>query len=90
MINTLALIPGASWKHPNSRLQSAWDFTRIGVVVFPLLPSVGALLILISTIKTWRQVGKEITQQRLNWGFAGLGIWMMIVSLFGQQNQKEM
>ena len=57
----------------------------MGLVVFPLLPSVGALMILTSTIKTTRQAGREMIQQRLNWGFAGLGVWMIIVSLFGIQ-----
>jgi O-antigen ligase len=85
MINLLRLIPGAEWKHPNSRLQSAWNWARGGFAIFPLFPSIGIILILTAVLKTWRQAGREIVQQRLNWGFAILCPWLIFVALVGIQ-----
>ncbi len=83
MLHPLTLIPGATWKHPNPRLQSAWNWARGGFIIFPLIPSVGAFLIFTAIVKTYRQAGREIIQRRLNWGFALLAIWLIIVSSFG-------
>jgi O-antigen ligase len=85
MINPLTLIPGSTWKHPNPRLQLAWNFARIGFVVFPLLPLLGAVFIFIGLVQTWQKCGQEINQHRLNRGFALLAAWLIIVSLFGIQ-----
>jgi O-antigen ligase len=85
MINPLTLIPGATWKHPNPRLQSAWGFARVGFVFFPLLPVVGVVLVLTAIVKTWKNSGREIIQNRLNWGFALLSPWLILVSLLGIQ-----
>jgi O-antigen ligase len=84
MVNPIALIPGANWKHPNPRLQSAWDWARVGFVIFPLLPSVGAVVIFTALVKTWRQAGREIIAHRLNWGFALLTPWLIVVSILGR------
>lgn len=83
MLNPITLIPGADWKHPNPRLQSAWNWARGGFVIFPMLPAVGAVLIFTALVKTWRQAGQEIVQQRLNWGFALLTPWLILVSILG-------
>jgi O-antigen ligase len=80
-MNPLTLIPGANWKHPNPRLQSAWNWARWGFALFPLLPSVGVCLIFAALVSTWRQAGGEIRQQRFNWGFAWLSPWLVVVSI---------
>ena len=85
MVDLSKLIPGAGWKHPNSRLQSAWNWARLGLTIFPLIPSIGAVLIVIAAVKTWRQAGREIIQHRLNWGFALLSPWLILGSLLGIQ-----
>ena len=85
MVNLSILIPGADWKHPNSRLQSAWNWAKVGLTIFPLIPSVGAVLILTAVVKTWRQAEREIIQHRLNWGFALLSPWLIAISLLGLQ-----
>jgi O-antigen ligase len=79
-LNIFSFFPGSDWKHPNYRLQSAWGWTRIGFAIFPLLPSVGALAILVSLIQTWIQSWREIIQRRLNWWFALLIPLLIIVS----------
>jgi O-antigen ligase len=83
-INIFSLFPGADWKHPNYRLQSAWGWTRIGFAIFPLLPSVGALAILVSLIQTWIHSWREIIQRRLNWWFVLLIPWLIIVSTLSE------
>jgi O-antigen ligase len=83
MVNPISLLPGSTWKHPNPRLQSAWNWARVGFVIFPLIPSIGAIFILTAVVQTWRQAGQEIIQQRLNWGFALLAPWLIVVSIFG-------
>lgn len=85
MPNLLALIPGSNWQHPNQKLQSAWNWARVGIAIFPLIPSVGAVIIFTGLVKTWRQAGQEISQHRLNWGFAWLSPWLIAISLFGIQ-----
>jgi O-antigen ligase len=86
----LTLIPGATWQHPDPRLQSAWNWARGGFLVFPLIPLVGAFLIFTALVKTWRQAGKEILRQQLNWGFALLAIILIIVSLLGMQSRDSL
>ena len=81
MLKLLSLLPGSTWKHPNQRLQSAWNWTRIGFTVFPLLPSIGVIAILTALVQTWRQAGQEITQHRFYWGFALLALCSIILSL---------
>jgi O-antigen ligase len=85
MPNLLKLIPGSTWKHPNPRLQLAWNSARIGLVIFPLIPAVGAVFIFVGLVQTWQHCGREIFQHRLNWGFALLAPWLIVVSLFGIQ-----
>jgi O-antigen ligase len=85
MPNLLALIPGSNWQHPNPKLQSAWNWARVGFTIFPLIPAVGAVIIFIGLVKTWRQAARDISQHRLNWGFAILSPWLIVVSLFGIQ-----
>jgi O-antigen ligase len=85
MPNLLSLIPGATWKHPNPRLQLAWNSARIGFVIFPLIPLIGAIFIFRGLVHTWWNCGSEIRQKRLNWGFAILSPWLILISLFSIQ-----
>ncbi|WP_310423086.1 O-antigen ligase family protein [Chamaesiphon sp. VAR_48_metabat_135_sub] len=85
MINPLTLIPGSAWKHPHPQLQLAWNSARIGFMIFPLIPLIGAVFIFVGLVKTWQNYGREINQHRLNWGFALLAAWLILGSLFGIQ-----
>lgn len=85
MPNLLGLMPGADWQHPNPKLQSAWRWARWGFALFPLLPSIGILIIFVGLVETWRQSGRQIGQQRLNWCLALLAPWLILVSLFSIQ-----
>ncbi len=85
MPNLLALIPGANWKHPNPRLQTAWNFARNGLLIFPLIPAIGGICLFVALVQTFQHCGKEIRQHRLNWGLALLAPWLIAISLFGLQ-----
>jgi O-antigen ligase len=83
MPNLLALIPGSTWKHPHPRLQTAWNFARMGFLIFPALPAFGVFPIFIALVLTWKNATSEILAHRVNWWLALLGVWSIGVSLFG-------
>jgi O-antigen ligase len=83
MPNLLAPIPGSTWKHPNPRLQTAWNFARMGFLIFPVLPAVGVFPIFIALVSTWKNATSEILAHRVNWWLVGLSVWSIGVSLFG-------
>ncbi|OUL32122.1 O-antigen ligase family protein [Nostoc sp. 106C] len=68
--------------HPNPALQLPWNLTQLGLVLFPLSPFFGAVLIVLASLITWgRQLGK-IIRRPLNWGFAVLSILLIISAGF--------
>jgi O-antigen ligase len=79
------VIPSSNWQHPNPQLQLAWTSARIGFLIFPLLPLIGAVFIFIGLVQTWQHCGREISQHRLNRGLGLLAPWLIIVSLWGIQ-----
>jgi O-antigen ligase len=81
MINFSALIPGYGWQHPHTRLRSTWNYARVGAMVFPFMPLVGLPLVFTALIQTWVKCHRALTSHRLNWGWAGLGMWLIFVSL---------
>jgi O-antigen ligase len=83
MPNLLALIPGADWKHPNPRLQQAWNFARMGFLIFPALPAIGVFPIFFALVLTWKNATAKILAHRVNWLLAIWSVWSIGVSLFG-------
>ncbi|MDZ8053153.1 MAG: O-antigen ligase family protein [Aulosira sp. ZfuVER01] len=80
---------GASLKqafyHPNPALQLPWNLTQVGLVLFPLSPFLGAVLIVLASLITVvRQWGKIISRP-LNWGFAVLSILLIVTAGFAYQ-----
>lgn len=68
--------------HPNSRLQSAWNFAQLGLLIFPLVPSIGAVGIFLAIVVTWRFKYRQIISHHLNWGLGILSIWLAVASYF--------
>ncbi|WP_310488383.1 O-antigen ligase family protein [Chamaesiphon sp. VAR_69_metabat_338] len=83
MPNLLALIPGSTWKHPHPRLQQAWNFARIGFLIFPVLPAIGVFPIFFALVLTWKNATSVILAHRVNWLMALWSVWSIGVSLFG-------
>jgi purine-cytosine permease-like protein len=70
-------------QHSISRLQIPWKCAQLGLLIFPIIPSLGALGIFIALIGTWRQKYRKIIHRPLNWGLAILAVWLVITASFG-------
>jgi len=73
-----SFLKGFPSKHPNPRLQTPWNFAQWGLLIFPLATSVGAIGIAFALLSVLRRQYSTITQRRLNWGFAILGVWLLV------------
>lgn len=52
------------------------------MLLFPLLPTFGAIGLGLAILVTWKQKYREIIQRPLNWGLALLSVWLGIASCF--------
>ncbi len=68
--------------HPNKSLQKPWQYAQIGLLLFPLLPSIGILGLLVAIALTWRHHYDLIINRRLNWVLAILAGWLILTSCF--------
>jgi O-antigen ligase len=69
-------------KHPDRRLQIPWNFAQIGMLIFPLIPILGALGIFLGLIGTCQQKFRQISRRPLNRGFAILSALLVITTIF--------
>ena len=67
--------------HPDSKLQLAWSLTQLGLLIFPLIPSLGAVSFIIASVETWRRQYRTILNRLLNWGFAFLSILLIATTV---------
>ena len=63
-------------------LRIAWNCIQFGLLLFPLLPLVGAIVLLWAQFIIWRQQYRQIFRRRLNWVLALLSGWLVVMSLF--------
>lgn len=66
--------------HPNKRLQTPWNYAQLGLLIFPLIPWLGALGLFLALVGTWRRQYHEIIHRPLNWILAVLAGWLVITS----------
>ncbi len=71
-------------KHPNSELRWAWSCTQLGVLFLPLIPLIGALLLVASAANSTYHHGRRMAARPLNRGFAVLALGMIGVSFLGE------
>jgi O-Antigen ligase len=64
------------------RLQSAWNYAELGILIFPLIPILGALGIFLGLVITWKKKFSQIIRQPINQGLAILTIWLIITVFF--------
>lgn len=64
------------------RLQTPWNYAQLGLLIFPLIPMLGALGIFLGLVGTWQQKFHQIIRRPLNQGFAILSIWLIITACF--------
>jgi O-antigen ligase len=50
------------------------------VLLLPIIPLLGEISLFIALISTWRQKYRHIASNPLNWGLAGLSLWLIINS----------
>ncbi|NEU74382.1 hypothetical protein PI95_017900 [Hassallia byssoidea VB512170] len=77
-----------AFRHPNPNLQFPWNLAQIGLFIFPLSPFLGAVTLGLASLKTWLRQHRTIIQSPLNWGFALLGVLLIISSAFAE-NKTE-
>ncbi|MFN8951511.1 MAG: O-antigen ligase family protein [Aphanizomenon sp.] len=68
--------------HPNSRLQTPWNWLQFGLLSFPLSPFMGGISIVMASLLTWRKQHQIISQNPIHKGFAILSILLLITSGF--------
>ncbi|MEG4812610.1 O-antigen ligase family protein [Microcoleus sp. F8-D3] len=69
-------------KHPDPRLQIPWNFAQVGMLIFPLIPILGALSLFLGLAGTCKQKFRQITRRPLNRGFAILSALLIITAVF--------
>ena len=69
-------------KHPDRSLQIPWNFAQLGVLIFPVIPILGALGIFLGLIGTYKQKFSEISRRPVNRGFAILSVLLVITAVF--------
>ena len=83
---------GASLKlafyHPHTSLQTPWNVTQIGLLIFPLSPLVGGVSILLAALITCHKQYHRIMHHPLNWGFAVLSLLLIISSAVADEKTQ--
>ena len=69
-------------KHPDRRLQIPWNFAQVGMLIFPLIPILGALGLFLGLAGTCKQKFSKISRRPLNRGFAILSALLVITAVF--------
>lgn len=74
--------------HSERRLKTAWKCTKLGLLILPLLPTLGTLTLILSIIITWVEKWRRIIRRPHNIALAGLGIWLAIATIFAHNLQE--
>lgn len=69
-------------KHPDRHLQIPWNFAQVGMLIFPLIPILGALGLFLGLAGTCKQKFRQISRRPLNRGFAILSALLVITAVF--------
>ena len=67
-------------RHSVSRLQTAWNYAQLGLLILPLIPWLGALGLVLASVITWRQQHHKIIHRSLNWGLATIASLLVITA----------
>lgn len=65
-------------RHPEPRRQGAWNCLQLGLLMLPLLPTWGGILIIFGVILTWQRQYQRILQQPINQAFAILSLLLIV------------
>lgn len=65
-------------------LKGAWNKFQVGILLFPLLPLGGAILIFLSGIQSWRKNYHSLIQNRINQGLGILSLLFILTACLAQ------
>ncbi|WP_414549142.1 O-antigen ligase family protein [Anabaena sp. CCY 0017] len=71
-----------AFNHPHPRLQTLWNVTQIGLLIFPLSPLVGGVCLLLAALRTCQLKYRSVIHSPLNWGFALVSVLLIISCSF--------
>jgi O-antigen ligase len=74
--------------HPDPKLQFLWSSAQVGLLIFPLVPLWGSVLLGVALLGTWLIKYRSIIRQPHNLGFTLLSILLVISTVFAF-DQKE-
>lgn len=72
-------------RHPEQRLQGAWTCAQLGLFLYPWLPDVGIVGLLLAVAVVWKQQYRTMIRRPLNWGLAILSGWLIITCCFATE-----
>jgi O-antigen ligase len=69
-------------RHPEPRLQGSWTVMQLGLLLYPWMPTVGIVGMLLAVVGSWKEEWRTIIRRPLNWGLAILSGWLIITCCF--------
>jgi O-antigen ligase len=69
-------------RHPEQHLQMPWTLMQLGLLLYPWMPTVGIVGLLLAVAGSWKQEYSTIIRRPLNWGLAILSGWLVITCCF--------
>lgn len=74
--------------HSDYYLHKEWKLTKLGLLIFPLLPTLGILTLVFAVISTFIKKWRNIISSPQNIALACLGVWLAIASFFAWNRQE--
>ncbi|AKG24652.1 O-antigen ligase family protein [Calothrix sp. 336/3] len=77
-------------RHPEPKLQFAWNSAQLGLILLPFVPALGAVILVISLFATWQQQYRRIIRYPLNQGFGLLSLLLIITTCFAWNKSEAL
>ncbi|MEL7036322.1 MAG: O-antigen ligase family protein [Cyanobacteria bacterium J06592_8] len=71
-------------RHPEPKLQGAWNCFQVGLFLFPLLPTWGGLTIIFASFLTWVKKHQFIIRQPVHQALAILSLLLIVTASFAK------
>ncbi|MDY7019751.1 MAG: O-antigen ligase family protein [Cyanobacteriota bacterium] len=71
-------------RHPESKLQGAWNCFQVGLFLFPLLPTWGGLTIIFASFLAWVKKHKIIIRQPVHQALGVLSLLLILTASFAE------
>ena len=77
-------------RHPEPKLQGAWNLFQVGLFLFPLLPTWGGLTIIFSTIVAWTKKFKQIIHQPVHLALIVLSLLLILTAIVAENRSDAL